>query len=1077
MANRYYDASSATTFTRMKDNLINDGSVDLVDNWNIFSNNISLISGTLSASTITDGHATLTGGSFTTTVGGQTPTSGSHLATKSYVDGSVSASIFWDRVGTAIVPLNAGDSVEDISELKMTDVLTNTYVVGPPFVISSTDKVINLNVDQVDSYHFNQSLETGNSPSFIGLTVAGLPVAGGIVQTDGTGALSSSVTLPNGTLATTQGAGDNSTKVSTTAYADAAISLHHHDSRYHTETELNSVVNGSEGSTLIGYKDGETVKEILDDIINKGVLDAITITDAGTLDITWTAGEIYDHANGNIVDTDSGSGTCTDGSINYLKWVSGTTLTLSTTHASGDEIQIAHINCQANDIWAFHEQDVISHRGSDISEALGEIFEVIVTGGLLISEDTDVTNVWDVVLSAGVYYHEGHERHDIAAPVYSRVSNLIRWYHSGGVWASTANAEIDTTQWDNGTNLAGISAAKYYRSLFFIIDDGDIHWVYPTVEYNTLNSALMASDPSLPAGLEDAAKSVAVILRGNAAAFPASGSDQWIDVRPIISGSVGGGSITDHRNLTNLTTGDSGHTQFIMADGTVDLTATWTIATDSITLTAGTLTASTITDGTASISAGAGSGITTLSMNNQLTNSLAIGTAPFVITSTTVVSNLNVDQVDGYDLDQALLVASSPQFAGLTLTGTLALGANKATTTYVPLNAEDLVNKAYADVDLWSKAGTTLSPTTSGDVVSAPDGLLIHDTRATNSPPTFYNDVYTIDFKAKASMTGGAGPSAPAQSGAFGGMLTIAPWSDSSGGECYQLFFLDGGIAYRDAPLDSANWTSVEWQTICESGHSFTMNNGLYIAADIFQARDASGVQLLEDGGKGLSIVDSTGISTFTAPLNIEGTASSTTLGPILGLQFTGDSYKAMELRPYSHDDISISFDAYYNAGAGQWQSSDAGSNFLIQKSSDDLKIQCRNGIAQGSAIAWSDGVTFASSGSAITTTFHTDTITDGTAYFGGDSANFYLDILGSDPRLQMSNDAYMLYNRTSETFAFYATGGSSTLELQAAGVLFLRTATDTLRFDDASDTGGDNATGMITFTVGGNTRTISFDP
>ena len=36
--------------------------------------------------------------------------------------------------------------------------------------------------------------------------------------------------------------------------------------------------------------------------------------------------------------------------------------------------------------------------------------------------------------------------------------------------------------------------------------------------------------------------------------------------------------------------------------------------------------------------------VTTINMNNQLTNTLAIGTAPFVITSTTQVANLNVAQ-------------------------------------------------------------------------------------------------------------------------------------------------------------------------------------------------------------------------------------------------------------------------------------------------------------------------------------------------------------------------------------------------------------------------------------------------
>ena len=41
------------------------------------------------------------------------------------------------------------------------------------------------------------------------------------------------------------------------------------------------------------------------------------------------------------------------------------------------------------------------------------------------------------------------------------------------------------------------------------------------------------------------------------------------------------------------------------------------------------------------------SGVGTLAMSDQLTNTLAIGTAPFVITSTTLVTNLNADLLDG----------------------------------------------------------------------------------------------------------------------------------------------------------------------------------------------------------------------------------------------------------------------------------------------------------------------------------------------------------------------------------------------------------------------------------------------
>ena len=51
--------------------------------------------------------------------------------------------------------------------------------------------------------------------------------------------------------------------------------------------------------------------------------------------------------------------------------------------------------------------------------------------------------------------------------------------------------------------------------------------------------------------------------------------------------------------------------------------------------------------GTMTENSGAVNGITTLGMSNQLTNTLADGTAPFVITSTTVSTNLNADLHDG----------------------------------------------------------------------------------------------------------------------------------------------------------------------------------------------------------------------------------------------------------------------------------------------------------------------------------------------------------------------------------------------------------------------------------------------
>jgi len=59
---------------------------------------------------------------------------------------------------------------------------------------------------------------------------------------------------------------------------------------------------------------------------------------------------------------------------------------------------------------------------------------------------------------------------------------------------------------------------------------------------------------------------------------------------------------------------------------------------------------------------GALTGVTTLSMNNQLTNTLAIGTAPFAITSTTRVANLNVataGTADTWTTGRTLTIGSS----------------------------------------------------------------------------------------------------------------------------------------------------------------------------------------------------------------------------------------------------------------------------------------------------------------------------------------------------------------------------------------------------------------------------------
>jgi len=70
--------------------------------------------------------------------------------------------------------------------------------------------------------------------------------------------------------------------------------------------------------------------------------------------------------------------------------------------------------------------------------------------------------------------------------------------------------------------------------------------------------------------------------------------------------------------------------------------------------------------------------VASLTSTGQITTSIADGTAPLVITSTTVVDNLNVDQVDGYDISSGM--ADKTRTICLTAAGAICAttnGANK----------------------------------------------------------------------------------------------------------------------------------------------------------------------------------------------------------------------------------------------------------------------------------------------------------------------------------------------------------------------------------------------------------------
>lgn len=360
-----------------------------------------------------------------------------------------------------------------------------------------------------------------------------------------TGTFSGLITVNGGILSSSSSTIDRlAIDLSTTTYA--------------TATELYAGTFRGDASNVTVGLNAESLNELFVDILNKGILDVITISDDGGTTVSWDAGEIYDKANSLVVDTDAEASTIlADNDIIYIKWVSGSGLTTSTSQASGDEIEIASVNIQGGDIYDIHQDSLYSVRETDIQMGLASTFPVLVTSGIIYSEDTDVTRAFDLQLSAGTYYHDLHEEHIVSAT--SSVTSTISIWCGETLYAQ--RPDIIANSWCSGGSMTSTTAAKYYPWLMFTID-GKMHAIAPTVQYDNLNAAIVGgATQSLPTGLTNHPKSTCVILKGNDTALPTAGGDRWIDIRPTITAAPGG-TISDHGNLSGLA--DDDHSAYLL---------------------------------------------------------------------------------------------------------------------------------------------------------------------------------------------------------------------------------------------------------------------------------------------------------------------------------------------------------------------------------------------------------------------------------------------------------------------------------------------------------------------------------
>lgn len=93
--------------------------------------------------------------------------------------------------------------------------------------------------------------------------------------------------------------------------------------------------------------------------------------------------------------------------------------------------------------------------------------------------------------------------------------------------------------------------------------------------------------------------------------------------------------------------------------------------------------------------------------------------------------------------------------------------------------------------------------------------------------------------------------------------------------------------------------------------------------------------------------------------LNVVGSASGASGGHVC-FGTNADAFPYMQILNWTHDNMSINFDAYFDHTTdGRWESSDAGSNYQIQKNADKLSIRSAYGVAAGGQVSWVDRLNF----------------------------------------------------------------------------------------------------------------------
>ena len=325
------------------------------------------------------------------------------------------------------------------------------------------------------------------------------------------------------------------------------------------------------GSSITVLGSQESLDEILEDVVPDGILDLITVTEEGGLNVQWSSGEV--HISGVIIETDARETdyALTDDSINYIyATVAGdSTLVVDTTLPETERVLVATIWTHDGSIHKVVQELVISHKFESIFNHLSDTHNQLVHSGLNVEIDSDGTNANDFTVDTGSYYVNPHEKLSLAAKFYSSGSDHIqdllhRYFHVSGAWSTEYSNGVAFGFWDNGTDKEATAANKWYCGFIFLEREDHFDYMFPQVEYSNEDDARNASIVYPPDHEEFSMLLARFVFKGTESDF--DGKAYLLDARPIHGSTVTSGAI---QALWKTITADTGSATATDSDDTL----------------------------------------------------------------------------------------------------------------------------------------------------------------------------------------------------------------------------------------------------------------------------------------------------------------------------------------------------------------------------------------------------------------------------------------------------------------------------------------------------------------------------